>query len=143
MQKNSVSRKHRHSRLSSAIGGAMLLAAAAVLPTVTASAFTQTVVVLDVDVREVARGYRASDLVGAAVVNSVGETIGSVDDLIVDREQVLFAILEVGGFLGVGGFLVAIPYQALAISADGSTITFAQGSRAELEQLPEFEYEAD
>ncbi|MBB3545263.1 PRC-barrel domain-containing protein [Rhizobium sp. BK399] len=104
-------------------------------------AVAQNVVVVDVDVKEVAKGYRATKLVGAKVKNGTGETIGSIDDFIVDREKVLFAILQVGGFLGIGGFLVAIPYNSLQVNADGSKIVLAQGSKEELQKLPEFKYE--
>ena len=141
MQHNSASEKYHNVHLALAIGGSMLLTTAIFLPSATRPAFSQNVVVIDVDVKEVAKGYRASELAGANVENSTGETIGSIDDLIVDREKVLFAILQIGGFLGIGGFLVAIPYNALEINEDGSKIVLAEGSREELEKLPEFKYE--
>ena len=141
MQQNSASEKYHNVRLALAIGGSMLLTIAIVLPSATRPAFSQNVVVIDVDVKEVAKGYRASELAGADVENSTGEKIGSIDDLIVDREKVLFAILQVGGFLGIGGFLVAIPYNSLEINEDGSKIVLAQGSKEELQKLPEFKYE--
>ena len=141
MQQNSASEKYHNVRLALAIGGSMLLTIAIFLPSATRPAFSQNVVVIDVDVKEVAKGYRASELAGADVENSTGETIGSIDDLIVDREKVLFAILQVGGFLGIGGFLVAIPYNSLEINEDGSKIVLAQGSKEELQKLPEFKYE--
>ncbi|CAH0342592.1 PRC-barrel domain-containing protein [Rhizobium sp. CECT 9324] len=138
MQYNSASQKHRKVHLALAIG--MVLSIAIFLPP-PMSAVAQNVVIVDVDVKEVAKGYRASELVGADVENSSGEAIGSIDDLIVDREKVLFSILEVGGFLGIGGFLVAVPYNSLQINADGSQIVLAQGSKEELQKLPEFKYE--
>ena len=141
MQQNSASEKYHNVRLALAIGGSMLLTIAIFLPSATRPAFSQNVVVIDVDVKEVAKGYRASELAGADVEKSTGETIGSIDDLIIDREKVLFAILQVGGFLGIGGFLVAIPYNSLEINEDGSKIVLAQGSKEELQKLPEFKYE--
>jgi sporulation protein YlmC with PRC-barrel domain len=141
MKQTSASEKFRKSHLALATGGSLLLTVAIFVPSAPKPAFSQNVVVLDVDVKEVAKGYRASELAGADVENSAGETIGSIDDLIVDREKVLFAILQVGGFLGIGGFLVAIPYHSLEISEDGAKIVLAEGSKAELEQLPEFSYE--
>lgn len=141
MQQNTASEKYHSVHLALAIGGSMLLTIAIFLPSATRPAFSQNVVVLDVDVKEVAKGYRASELAGADVENSTGETIGSIDDLIIDREKVLFAILQVGGFLGIGGFLVAIPYNSLEINEDGSKIVLAQGSKEELQKLPEFKYE--
>lgn len=141
MQQNSASDKYRNFRLALATGGSMLLTIAIFLASGTQPAFSQNVVVIDVDVKEVAKGYRASELAGADVQNGAGEEIGSIDDLIVDREKVLFAILEIGGFLGIGGFLVAIPYNSLEINEDGSKIVLAQGSKEELQKLPEFKYE--
>ncbi|MGQ2904799.1 MAG: PRC-barrel domain-containing protein [Neoaquamicrobium sediminum] len=143
MQHNSTIERNRNLHLALAVTGSALLTVAISLPWIAEPAFSQNVVVLDVDVKEVAKGYRASELTGADVENDAGETIGSIDDLIVDRERVLFAILEVGGFLGIGGFLVAIPYDSMEISEDGAKIVLAQGSKEELQQLPEFNYESE
>jgi hypothetical protein len=49
--------------------------------------------------------------------------------------------LQVGGFLGLGGFLIAVPYNSLNISPDGKKIVLTQGgSKAELQKTPEFKY---
>jgi sporulation protein YlmC with PRC-barrel domain len=100
--------------------------------------FSQTAVV--VDVREVAKGYRASQLTGSTVQNNAGDEIGKIDDLIVDRQKVLFAVLQVGGFLGLGGHLVAVPFGSLQISEDGRKIMLPQGSKDDLQKMPEFKY---
>ena len=53
-----------------------------------------------VDVKPLAEAYRASRLIGATVQNDKNEKIGVVDDLIVTpNDQVLFAVISVGGFL--------------------------------------------
>jgi len=52
---------------------------------------------------------------------------------------VLFAILQVGGFLGLGGLLVAVPH--LEIAVDDEPIVLAEASREQLERMPEFRYE--
>lgn len=140
MHHNSASKTYRNAHLALAIGMDIVLMTTIFLPS-SMPAVAQNVVVVDVDVKEVAKGYRATKLVGAKVKNGTGETIGSIDDFIVDREKVLFAILQVGGFLGIGGFLVAIPYNSLQVNADGSKIVLAQGSKEELQKLPEFKYE--
>jgi sporulation protein YlmC with PRC-barrel domain len=141
MQHNSAAERNRGLQIALAVAGSMALTVAIFLPSATRPALSQNVVVLDVDVKEVAKGYRASELTGADVENGAGESIGSIDDLIVDRDKVLFAVLQVGGFLGIGGFLVAIPYDSLEISEDGSKIVLAQGSKEDLQKLPEFKYE--
>jgi len=69
-----------------------------------------------VDVVAVAGGYRASKLRGATVVNPENEKIGELDDLIVGKDRVLFGIIQVGGFLGLGSHFIAVPYSSLQIS---------------------------
>jgi sporulation protein YlmC with PRC-barrel domain len=93
-----------------------------------------------VNVVTVADGYRASKLRGTKVVNPKNESIGSLDDLVVDKERVLFAIIEVGGFLGLGSHLIAVPYKSLQINADGSRIVLPGATREQIKALPEFKY---
>ena len=62
-----------------------------------------------VDVVQVANGYRASKLHGDTVSNPQNQKIGTLDDLIVGKDRVLFAIVEVGGFLGIGSHLSPCP----------------------------------
>ncbi len=57
---------------------------------------------------------RASDLIGTRVVSSNNESIGDVNDVIVDRDgKVLAAVVGVGGFLGIGEKNVAVSFEAL------------------------------
>jgi sporulation protein YlmC with PRC-barrel domain len=56
----------------------------------------------------------ASDLIGTRVVSSNNESIGDINDVIVDRNgQVMAAVVGVGGFLGIGEKDVAVPFNAL------------------------------
>src|SRR5579883_347602 len=92
-----------------------------------------------VDVTALADGYRASKIVGATVANDSNQNIGKIDDLLVGRnDQVLYAIISVGSFLGVGGKLVAVPYRSLKIATDKLVLPGA--SRDALKGLPEFKY---
>ncbi|WP_377848570.1 PRC-barrel domain-containing protein [Bosea sp. UC22_33] len=141
MQPNCAALRRRILDRALAVASITMLTAVVLIPFGTGPAFPQNVVVLDVDVKEVAKGYRASKLSGSNVENAAGERIGSISDLIVDRDKVLFATLQVGGFLGLGTHLVAIPYNALEINADGSKIVLAQGSKERLQKMPEFKYQ--
>ena len=78
-----------------------------------------------VDLSVVAKGYRMSKLIGSSVINDKNEKIGTVDDVIADKDkkQLSFAVLQVGGFLGVGRHLVAVPYDSLVIDDTGQKIT--------------------
>jgi sporulation protein YlmC with PRC-barrel domain len=56
----------------------------------------------------------ASDLIGTRVVSSNNESIGDINDVIVDRNgQVMAAVVGVGGFLGIGEKDVAVPFDSL------------------------------
>lgn len=96
-------------------------------------AFSQNVVVVDVDVKEVAKGYRASELTGADVENSAGETIGSIDDLIAARRSC-------SPFSRSAAFWS--PFPAIRWkSARTAKIVLARGSKEDLKKLPEFKYD--
>src|SRR5882762_6666422 len=96
--------------------------------------------VVVVDVVAVAQGLRTGDLKGKPVVNEKNERIGTIDDLIIGKDRVLFGILQVGGFLGIGSHLVAVPYQSLQI--DPTKIVLPGASKEALKNLPEFQYHA-
>ena len=68
-----------------------------------ALAATQTMQVVNVDTAVVGRGVRASKLIGSTVKIDRSERIGSIEDIIVDEKGQLFVVLDVGGFLGLGG----------------------------------------
>lgn len=60
------------------------------------------------------RLMRASQLIGKNVENSQGENLGEIKDLVIDvnNERVFYAILEFGGFLGLGEKLFAYPVRS-------------------------------
>jgi hypothetical protein len=92
-----------------------------------------------VDVTSLADGYRTSKMVGSGVTNDQQQTIGTIDDLLVSRsDKVLYAIISVGGFLGVGSKLVAVPYDSLQIGK--SSLVMPGGTKDRLKNLPEFKY---
>jgi hypothetical protein len=70
-------------------------------------------------------GWRSSRIVGATVYNDHDERIGTVDDLIVGQDgRISDAVLSVGGLLGIGGKLVAVPYSELRLeeNIEGRTV---------------------
>ncbi len=52
---------------------------------------------------------------GTTVYNASGEKLGSIDDLMIDKHsgQVRYAVLEFGGFLGMGTDRYPIPWNML------------------------------
>jgi sporulation protein YlmC with PRC-barrel domain len=104
----------------------------------TAAAAQKPVVLAVVDVKLVALGFRISELIGKPVSNPQGQTIGHVDDFIVQRDRVLMTIINAGGFLGIGGRLIAIPYSSLQMTSKGMVLPGA--SKQALGKLPAFHY---
>ena len=103
-------------------------------------ALSQAVKLVTVDVNVVAQGYRISKLTGSSVTNEKNEKIGTIDDFVVARDRSLFAVLQVGGFLGMGGHLVAVPYESLVVNDEGRGIQLPGASKDELKKLPEIKY---
>ena len=95
---------------------------------------------LMVDVHSVAEGYRASKLIGSSVVNDQNEKIGTVEDIIIGKDKVLIAVLQVGGFLHIGGHMVAVPFQSLVLEDNGTKIKLPGATQEALKKLPEFKY---
>jgi sporulation protein YlmC with PRC-barrel domain len=102
------------------------------------------VALVKVDLSVVAKGYRMSKLVGSSVINDKNEKIGTLDDIVADKDkkQLSFAVLQVGGFLGMGGRLVVVPYENLVIDDHGQKITLPGATKDELKKLSEFNYPA-
>ena len=124
------------------VAAAAILAVSSMLAAVPRPVLSQAVELVVVDVKLVSKGYRASELTGRDVVNDKDQEIGKIDDFIVDKDKVLFAILEVGGFLGVGGHLVAVPFASLQLDDMGRKVVLPGASKDNLEKLPVFEYAA-
>jgi hypothetical protein len=58
--------------------------------------------------------WRASKVVGLNVYNDNNESIGSINDLLTDKSgNIKAAVIGVGGFLGVGAHLVAVPFDKI------------------------------
>ena len=77
------------------------------------SLLLKLVQLVNVDAAVVGRGVRASKLIGSTVKIDRSERIGSIEDIIIDERGQLFVVLDVGGFLGLGGRRVALPYSNL------------------------------
>ena len=104
------------------------------------AAVAQGVDIVAIDVIAVAHGHRVSQLLGHKVINEHNEDIGKIDDFIIGRDRVLFVILEVGGFLGIGAHRVALPISAVDMDTVKGKIRIQGASRDELKKMPEFNY---
>jgi ribosomal 30S subunit maturation factor RimM len=127
-------------RTSAAVAAITLSLAAT--PEFAQSASQTTAAITGVDSKDIAGGYRASKVIGSTVVNDHNETVGKIDDVIISgagaKEPV--AVLSVGGFLGMGSKLVAIPYKDLKPNPDKNDFVLPGVTKDNLKSLPEFAY---
>ena len=62
----------------------------------------------------------ASSFEGEKVVNAQGETLGEIEAIMLDvrRGRIAYAVLAVGGLLGIGEKFFAIPWRSLTLDTD-------------------------
>ena len=121
------------------LAGALMIGVASFAPQLNAQGVQQPVAIAKVDVQTVQGGYRASKVIGSKVLNDTNETIGKIDDLLVTRDgKEPYAVLSIGGFLGIDSKLVVIRYDSLKFV--DNTIVLPGGTKDGLNILPAFEY---
>jgi uncharacterized protein YrrD len=82
----------------------------------------------------------SSDMVeGTTVYNPEGDKLGSIDDLMIDKRsgQVRYAVLEFGGFLGIGTDRYPLPWGMLKYDTakDGYVVPL---DKEKLEKAPRY-----
>jgi hypothetical protein len=116
-------------------------ATAAVLLAVTgSSAATALEELRSANVAEVKGGIRIGWLRLHSVINDQNEMIGTVADFVVGQDLSLFAILQIGGFLGFDTYLVAVPFRTLVIDSERMRIRLPGATRKALRNFPEFRF---
>jgi sporulation protein YlmC with PRC-barrel domain len=135
---------HNHSGMARsrlrAAGAALVLGLMPVV-LVPSPVFPQGVELVKVDVSVVGKGLRTSKLLGQSVVNDKDQKIGSLDDIVVGDDHSLYAVLQVGGFLGLGSHRVAVPYDSLKIDEQNGKVQKVElpgASADQLKKLAEF-----
>lgn len=95
------------------------------------------------DNMQAADEFRTSKLVGAKVYNNANENIGSIEDIVLKADgSIDEVVLSVGGFLGIGDKYVAMPFSALKVSRDNSTIKVTtDGTKDSLKALPDYKFQ--
>ncbi|MCC6947667.1 MAG: PRC-barrel domain-containing protein [Bradyrhizobiaceae bacterium] len=89
--------------------------------------------------------WMGSDVIGTRVRGGGDENIGTISDLLIDKDgNVKAVVIGVGGFLGIGQKNVAVSFDSLKLqrSSEGTQEARLSMSKAELEGAPDFkEYE--
>jgi hypothetical protein len=74
----------------------------------------------DPRVRETARLIASDKVEGTAVRNNVGDKVGTIERVMIDKRsgKVAYAVMSFGGFLGMGQDYVTLPWHVLRYSED-------------------------
>jgi sporulation protein YlmC with PRC-barrel domain len=84
--------------------------------------------------------FMVEKILGSKVRNMKGEELGTIQDIVVDIDmgRILYAVMDFGGFLGIGGKLFPVPWQSLApLPSEG--IFFLDVSKAKLKDAPAYD----
>jgi sporulation protein YlmC with PRC-barrel domain len=84
--------------------------------------------------------FMVEKIIGSKVINLKGETLGKIENLVVDIDtgRILYAVLESGGFLGMGEKLFPVPWESLAaLPAEG--LFFLNQSKEQMKKAPAFD----
>lgn len=84
---------------------------------------------------------RLSKLIGHNVDNNMDKKLGDINDVIIDsnRGQIAYAVLGVGGVVGIGEDLVAVPWEKLDITqVNNDTTVRMAATEDELKNGPHF-----
>jgi sporulation protein YlmC with PRC-barrel domain len=100
-----------------------------------------------IEMEAIVVGWSAKrDLLGKTVVNEKNEKIGKVDDLIISPSKgnttpaASFAIIGVGGFLGIGKRDVSIPMEQLKVN--NKQLSLPGATKDAVKALPPFVYQS-
>jgi len=84
---------------------------------------------------------QGTSILGRQVRSKADENIGRIVDVIVDRSgQVRAAVIDFGGFFGVGNRKIAVDWDALDFAADGDKRDFVklEFTRDQIKTAPEY-----
>lgn len=90
--------------------------------------------------KENRRVLSASTLTGDDIVNSDGEKLGKLEEIMIDLQsgKVAYAVLSFGGFLGMGEKLFALPWNKLHVDLERKCIII-NASKEKFENMPGFD----
>ena len=81
------------------------------------------------DMSSLQGNWRASKLAGLSVYNDKNESVGAINDLLTDKSgNIKAVVIGVGGFLGVGEHLVAVPFDKVKFVTEPVAYTGAPGA---------------
>lgn len=88
------------------------------------------------------KAIQASRVIGTDVYNTAGDSIGTIEDVMLDKTSngIMFAVIGFGGFLGIGEKYHAVPWSTLDYDSDrgGYVVPF---TKEQLHAAPSYSIE--
>ena len=88
------------------------------------------------------KAIQASRVIGTDVYNTAGDSIGTIEDVMLDKTSngIMFAVIGFGGFLGIGEKDHAVPWSTLDYDSDrgGYVVPF---TKEQLHAAPSYSIE--
>ena len=83
---------------------------------------------------------KASNLIGMNVQGTDGKKLGQIKDLVIDPEEggIDYAVLEFGGFAGIGDKYFAVPWEALQMDETNKKLSL-DVHKKDLKNAPGFD----
>lgn len=99
-----------------------------------------TMLVPVADARDKSGVLKVSNVIGMKVQDTEGKKLGDIKDLVIDPMDgsIGYAVLDFGGFLGIGDKYFAVPWEALQWTADQKVIVI-DVTKKDLKQAPGFD----
>ncbi len=118
---------------------ASLLVGLGLAAPVLADSAKQTITLTEVDPIVLATGWRATAIIGAKVYNDAGDEIGKLEDMIItSTDTIPYAVVSVGGFLGMDAHHVVVAASALELI--DKKLTLHGATKESLKALPNFTF---
>ena len=99
-----------------------------------------TALSLSAHARDKSGVLKASALIGMNVHGTDGKKLGDIKDLVIDPEEgsVEYAVLEFGGFAGIGDKYFAVPWEALQLDQTNKKLSL-DVHKKDLKNAPGFD----
>jgi sporulation protein YlmC with PRC-barrel domain len=115
--------------ITAGLAASALLATVAFAQTPTATGDRANMTSTTLSEQSLQGSWRASKIVGLSVYNKDNENLGSINDLLTDKNgNIKAVVLSVGGFLGVGSHYVAVPFDKVKFVNEPVAYTGAAGA---------------
>jgi sporulation protein YlmC with PRC-barrel domain len=115
--------------ITAGLAGSALLATVAFAQTPTATTDRANMAPATASDSSLQGNWRASKVVGLNVYNDSNESLGSINDLLTDKSgNIKAVVIGVGGFLGVGEHLVAVPFDKIKFVTEPIAYTGASNA---------------